>query len=205
MSRRVTIREAAEILGVSVDTVRRRLRGGMLEGERVETPQGYVWYVEIPDGVSPEQVPTQPPMQANVAEILAMLRQQLAVKDEQIGTQSQMMEAMRQEHAREVEQLHVLLQTAQQNEQRLLSAGVIEPDTTLAAEERRLREEAERERDELRARFDALESSVRPADASTRYPAPDEPSVAQRGSSEARETSTRPRRSWLARFFFGEG
>jgi len=45
---RVSIKEAAERLGVSADTVRRRLKRGELAGEREKTPQGFVWRVELP-------------------------------------------------------------------------------------------------------------------------------------------------------------
>src|SRR3954452_18472870 len=93
MGNRVTIREAATILGVSSDTIRRRLRSGTLTGERAETPQGFVWYVDLPDDAdaSPMHTPTQPPMQVEMADMLAVLREQLAVKDEQISSQARMM------------------------------------------------------------------------------------------------------------------
>jgi len=47
-SERVSIKEAAERLGVSADTIRRRLKSGELAGEREKTPQGFVWRVELP-------------------------------------------------------------------------------------------------------------------------------------------------------------
>jgi hypothetical protein len=46
---RVPLKEAAIRLGVSVDTVRRRLKVGDLTGERRQTPQGFVWYVDLPE------------------------------------------------------------------------------------------------------------------------------------------------------------
>lgn len=45
---RVSIKEAAARLGVSPDTIRRRLKSGELAGERVKTPQGFVWRVALP-------------------------------------------------------------------------------------------------------------------------------------------------------------
>lgn len=45
---RVSIKEAAERLGVSQDTIRRRLKHGEIRGEREKTPQGFVWRVELP-------------------------------------------------------------------------------------------------------------------------------------------------------------
>jgi len=43
----VPIAEAARRLGVSMDTVRRRLKRGELPSERRETPQGFVWWVNL--------------------------------------------------------------------------------------------------------------------------------------------------------------
>ena len=47
----VSITEAAKRLGVSEKTVRRRLSGGALRGERVSRPQGYTWAVHLDDDV----------------------------------------------------------------------------------------------------------------------------------------------------------
>jgi excisionase family DNA binding protein len=41
--------EAARVLGVSVETVRRRIRAGELQGERVPTPWGWSYRVTVPD------------------------------------------------------------------------------------------------------------------------------------------------------------
>jgi hypothetical protein len=49
---RVPIRDAAQRLGISTDTVRRRLKSGELNGERQETPQGFIWLVELPEIVA---------------------------------------------------------------------------------------------------------------------------------------------------------
>lgn len=49
MGEYVTIREAAARLGISRDTVRRRLTAGELAGEKRDTPQGETWFVELPD------------------------------------------------------------------------------------------------------------------------------------------------------------
>ena len=47
----VSITEAAKRLGVSEKTIRRRLGGGTLRGERVSRPQGYTWAVHLDDEV----------------------------------------------------------------------------------------------------------------------------------------------------------
>lgn len=49
----VTIAEASQRMGVSVHTLKRRLKRGELQGEQRPTPQGYVWTVAIPDDVPP--------------------------------------------------------------------------------------------------------------------------------------------------------
>ncbi len=40
--------EAADRLGVSVDTVKRRRKAGQLRGQHEQTPSGYRWLVEVP-------------------------------------------------------------------------------------------------------------------------------------------------------------
>jgi excisionase family DNA binding protein len=43
-----TVADAARILGVSESTIRRLVRTGRLEAERVERPQGHAWLVKVP-------------------------------------------------------------------------------------------------------------------------------------------------------------
>jgi excisionase family DNA binding protein len=103
----VTIGEAAKLLRVSEHTVRRRVHNGELPSVQVARSQGYIWMVELPDDVPSD---TPPPN-----EIVALhqlidslnaqvdsLKGQLDVKDKQLETR-----------AREVQELHVLLQQAQ--------------------------------------------------------------------------------------------
>lgn len=52
---KVKLREAAEILGVSVDTVRRRVKSGDLPGEKVFEGGVELWMVELPDTVERAQ------------------------------------------------------------------------------------------------------------------------------------------------------
>lgn len=47
MSEWVSIRAAAQRLGVSPDAIRRRLRSGQLRGKQEPTPQGHVWLVDV--------------------------------------------------------------------------------------------------------------------------------------------------------------
>jgi hypothetical protein len=48
-----TLREAGETLGISEDSVRRRLRNRQLHGRRVGTAQGFQWRVWVGPGVPP--------------------------------------------------------------------------------------------------------------------------------------------------------
>ncbi len=49
----VTVLEASQRLGLTQDTIKRRLRKGALPGERLPRPQGYVWFVELANDESP--------------------------------------------------------------------------------------------------------------------------------------------------------
>jgi transposase len=107
----ITVPEAARRLGVTEDTVKRRLRKGELEGERKARPQGYTWMVKLLD----EEAGTESTVTGTVSspeddtvnhqasngevrrleEIVSTLQHQLEVRE------------------REVQELHVLLQQAQ--------------------------------------------------------------------------------------------
>ena len=49
----VTLPEASRILGVSESTVRRMVKAGKLEADRVERSQGHLWLVKLPPPSSP--------------------------------------------------------------------------------------------------------------------------------------------------------
>ncbi len=67
------------MLGISVNTLRRRITEGQVRGERVRRPQGYVWRVYLDDEHPPEQeAPSrlqQPATPLAQAEALATLIQ----------------------------------------------------------------------------------------------------------------------------------
>ena len=86
----VSIQTAATRLGVSTETIRRRLRNGLLKGRQETTPQGFVWLVEVADDL---------PGQEEHADAYADLRDMVAtLKEELVSKNTQMQE------------LHVLLQ-----------------------------------------------------------------------------------------------
>jgi excisionase family DNA binding protein len=60
---RVSVQEAAQILGCSEKTIRRKIKAGTLTAHRLPTSQGYEWRVELND--SPDQLPPPPAAQVN--------------------------------------------------------------------------------------------------------------------------------------------
>ena len=94
---RMTIREAAINLKLAEVTVRRRLRSGIIKGYQENPPSGQ-WWVELED-----QEPSGSDAVENGTPVLfAMLQAQLEAKDAQIR------------------ELHILLQQAQEQANRLL-------------------------------------------------------------------------------------
>ncbi len=57
----LTIEDAAARLGVSVSTVRRRIRDGLLMAERVTTPQGFKYRILLPNSPPAVPSPESPP------------------------------------------------------------------------------------------------------------------------------------------------
>src|SRR5687767_6681600 len=120
---RLSIDDAARVLGISRPTVRRRLRSGGLKGVQVTTPHGRKWLVEVPtphdspadESAAPQGSPPEitsgsqpaPPAPAWEVELLAAhvddLRRQL------------------EDRTREIAELHRLLAQAQQQANGLLT------------------------------------------------------------------------------------
>ena len=114
----VTLAEAAHHLGVSVDTVRRRLQKGELQGQQQARPQGFIWLIDIPEETEPSssvagsqvdaEVNSEVSLAACQAEI-SRLESMVAMLQDRVNAQQEELEARR----REVQELHVLLQHAQ--------------------------------------------------------------------------------------------
>jgi len=106
----VTITEAAQLLGISSATVKRRLKTGELNGRQASRPQGFLWMVEIDQDHS-----TTPPTtgsrdhSSNGNSTGAELESLVAVLQAQVTSQAEELDARR----REVQELHILLQSAQ--------------------------------------------------------------------------------------------
>jgi excisionase family DNA binding protein len=56
-----TLHESAQLLGVSLGTIRRRIARGELRAERVHRPQGHVWQVWLEPAQDAVDPPIQPP------------------------------------------------------------------------------------------------------------------------------------------------
>jgi DeoR/GlpR family transcriptional regulator of sugar metabolism len=111
--------EAAQYLGVSTHTIKRRLKKGELKGEQRATPQGFVWLVEVADepvesdsAVADDSgaIPTATAESAShFKEIIELLKSDL----EERGTQISFLKEELESRRREIQELHVLLQQSQ--------------------------------------------------------------------------------------------
>jgi Helix-turn-helix domain len=100
----VPINDAAAILKVSVDTVRRRIKQGELKARKVASPHGEIYLVEIPDGVVPVPSETQEKQEENPTEVetIEAMKKTISLLENELDARR-----------REVQELHVLLQQAQ--------------------------------------------------------------------------------------------
>ena len=97
---RIKINQAAEILGVSEKTIRRRIAKGQIQATKGKTPQGFIYLIDINDDISPtSQTPTKlknegsdsnPPQ--NILD-LELLKKQFDLKDQQIESQKMQIES----------------------------------------------------------------------------------------------------------------
>jgi len=103
----VSITDAATRLGISADTVRRRIGKGILTGHQESTAQGFRWMIELPE---PEQETNGHHDSGSLENLVASSLENLVVTlQAQVSAQADELEARR----REVSELHVLLQTVQ--------------------------------------------------------------------------------------------
>jgi hypothetical protein len=113
----ITLADAGHRLGVSVDTVRRRLQKGELKGQQQARPQGFIWLIEMPDetdqggSVAGSQAEAEVNSQVSIAACGAEIKRLegvVAMLQDRVNAQQEELEARR----REVQELHVLLQQA---------------------------------------------------------------------------------------------
>lgn len=96
----ITIAQAAERLGVSMDTIRRRISKGEIKARKVPSAHGEMYIIELPEDIAPESSGLAGKAEAP-GEIEA-LKKTIAI-----------METELESRRREVQELHVLLQQAQ--------------------------------------------------------------------------------------------
>jgi excisionase family DNA binding protein len=96
----VTIAQAAERLGVSMDTIRRRISKGEVKARKVPSAHGEMYMIELDEEASPE--PIEPPGKTEITPEVEALRKTISILETEL-------EARR----REIQELHVLLQQAQ--------------------------------------------------------------------------------------------
>lgn len=114
---KLSIKDAAERLGVSEITVRRRLHHRELEGEQEETPQGFRWLVIFPDSVedddATEQADSSAPDQSITLtvdhELLTELRGQVAYLKQEVEDRKHEHSRDRDDWRGELERLHTLM------------------------------------------------------------------------------------------------
>jgi hypothetical protein len=112
----VSIGQAVTRLGVSEVTIRRRLRKGELKGQKRQTPQGYVWLIELPDDVSEDKKNSDSGEGESLSELVAALRSQVEGQQELVDSLQAQVKVQQEELAaknKQIEQLHILLQQAQ--------------------------------------------------------------------------------------------
>jgi excisionase family DNA binding protein len=216
-SRRLTVQEAAEVLGTSVDAVRMRVRRGSLESEKDPDGRVHVW-------VNGDSTETKPRLDGEPSALIS-------AKDETISTLREQLQAERQAHAEARRLLAAALEripaieapqeppedaetveeepegaqphSAAEEARDELGAERVRrevAETTLRegmSEERRRREEAERERDGLRRELFALRGREEAHEAAEEQQGRGQSPSAAGG---AREGARRP---WWRRMFGG--
>ncbi len=111
MTERVPIKAAAARLGVSADTIRRRLKSGELVGQKERTPQGFTWLVEVPFTIEPPPRPDASP-EPPAAPPADLAPDQTAAPAAEVRRLEQLVDVLQTEleaRRREVEQLHIVL------------------------------------------------------------------------------------------------
>ena len=96
----VTISEAAKCLGMSIDSIRRRIAKNELKARKVPSPHGEIYLVELPDDAAPAPVVTEEKEDNTVA--IEAMRKTISILETELESRR-----------REVQELHVLLQQAQ--------------------------------------------------------------------------------------------
>ncbi len=114
----LTIKGAAQRLGVSELTIRRRLRAGSLTGHQESRPQGFVWTVEVPDDM--EELEEEPSEQETSDGVPGVLHELVATLQDQLNSQAKAHQAQLAAKDEQIKELHILLQQSQEQTSRML-------------------------------------------------------------------------------------
>jgi hypothetical protein len=76
----VALRDAATLMGVSVDTVKRRMQRGELQARRETIPQGFRWLVRVDDGGTVDNI--------NGSNLVDNVKEVSGIKDDNINLDS---------------------------------------------------------------------------------------------------------------------
>ncbi len=118
----VTMTEAARRLDVTVETVKRRLRRGELEGHKQPRPQGFTWLIEMPEdegdqdstpSLTPSATPSSNGEVHRLEGMVSLLQKELDTTREESQHQRSMYQDELVSKNKQIEQLHILLQQAQ--------------------------------------------------------------------------------------------
>ncbi len=92
----LNIADTAKRLGISIDTVRRRIRSGELRARKVKSPHGDSWLVELPDEVlAVAEASAANPAIDGLLKTISILESELEARK------------------REIQELHILLRQSQ--------------------------------------------------------------------------------------------
>jgi len=109
--------EAAIRLGVSTDTVERKLKRGELNGRKEPRPRGWRWLVEVPDVASAEDTAASAEdtayASADSANSPQLLREMVDFLKEELKTRELSWKQQVEAKDEQIRELHVLLQQAQ--------------------------------------------------------------------------------------------
>jgi DNA-binding Lrp family transcriptional regulator len=108
----VTVGEAADRLKVSTQTVKRRLKNGTLKGEQKDTPQGYIWLVDISEAEADTSILNED-ISGDILDAISREMQRLEQMVEILQKELEHRDGQLEAKDKQIEQLHVLLQQAQ--------------------------------------------------------------------------------------------
>jgi hypothetical protein len=112
MPRHVTVQEASLALGLSPDTIKRKLRAGVMPGCKEPMEKGERWLVELGDDVVIPETRQDTALSDATAKVIANLERERDELWSEVAARR-----------REVEELHILLSRANEGMRALAEAG----------------------------------------------------------------------------------